>query len=963
MPRNGTANPTSSSCLSARSDTAAILVPPQADLLRAVSEALLAQHAPALPDLGHVVCLLPDSAAFPALRRRLTQCAGGALLGPRLLTLSQFAAERGVLVPRSAAECRLILLGALRRYRNLFPGQDLAQVAEALFDLFEELNLQAASLAEDEAALGARLQKAYGAAGPLSAGGPSSGWESDQEAKSPPAARVSSTLLAAISREAQIVHRLWRAFAADTAGRSPAAAYCANLRTAFAGLGADETLYLIGFDTFSGGERAALAAAPQTARIALWLHGRLEGHDGAALRELCARLELTPKVLPVEPDARTQFLDAAYADEDTAAPAAPGDLRISAAPDAESEARCVDLAVREWWLSGCADIAVVTEDRRLARRLRALLERAGLPLQDEVGWALSTSSAAAALDAWCRTLEGGFQFRALLALLKSGFLETGEQSLRELERDLIYGAQIESGLQNFRERAGGRPALRELLDRLARATQAMPALERARPGHHWVAALERSLDALGLSAAFQKDRAGARLLETLRELGAAAARQPLVLEWREFRALLDRALERATFVPESRGRVRLLTLAQARGLSCEALVLAGASRAHLPGAPPGEPFFNQSVRTELGLPGFVQRRDLALARLRRVLPAATRVRITYAAERRGEPPQPSPWIEALEDAAEARATRLRDAQLGERAARAAVEIAAPGTPPARPRARPAPVAPPELFQRELSASAHQRLIDCPYQFFATAGLRLAPEIPPDRDPDRRDYGNHVHRILRASAEPVAGLPPPFPEPVTPANRAQAQARLEEIAEAVFAPELARRTLAQLWRSEFHAALPPLLDWLIQRGAVRVEAEYQYPPRELAGWWLKGTADRVETRADGTRAIVDYKTGALARSVEVEAGEAVQLLHYALLDEQATAVEYLALRKDRKAVRIEQRLAELRTAVERRLAHILAALDRGAPLPAHGAATICERCDYRGLCRKGEWTNDGTESAS
>jgi ATP-dependent helicase/nuclease subunit B len=143
----------------------------------------------------------------------------------------------------------------------------------------------------------------------------------------------------------------------------------------------------------------------------------------------------------------------------------------------------------------------------------------------------------------------------------------------------------------------------------------------------------------------------------------------------------------------------------------------------------------------------------------------------------------------------------------------------------------------------------------------------------------------------------------------------------------------------------------------------VQAEHEYPPRELAGWRLTGTADRVETRADGTHAIVDYKTGAVPKKADVEAGEAVQLLHYALLDEQATAVEYLALHKDRKSVSLESGLAALRRALERRLAQVLAALERGAAMPANGAAAVCEHCAYRGLCRKGEWVSEPAPTAT
>src|SRR5690606_5726489 len=91
------------------------------------------------------------------------------------------------------------------------------------------------------------------------------------------------------------------------------------------------------------------------------------------------------------------------------------------ADDAEHEARAVDLQIRRWWLAGHRRIALVTEDRKLARRVRALLARAGLALNDTVGWALSTTSAAAALERWLEAVEESFRASPLLDVLKSPF--------------------------------------------------------------------------------------------------------------------------------------------------------------------------------------------------------------------------------------------------------------------------------------------------------------------------------------------------------------------------------------------------------------------------------------------------------------------------------------------------------------------------------------------------------------
>jgi len=907
-----------------------ILLPPAADLADAFAQDLIGRHRAQLPDLADVTVVLPAPAAAAHLRRRLAHHAGRGLLGPRIHTLASLAAEPVPPQPaRPALECRLLLTEALRRHRELFPGQDHARVAEALFDLFEELTLDEVDPGADEAAFRERLQRAYGA--------PALDW---------------------LSREAQIVHRLWLAFREDSGARSPAAVHLAGLRRAFAGPG---PVHLVGVDALSRAELGIVAAALRAGRAELWLSGREQGHDGAATRALLDALALAPERRDAPPGPRSALLDAAFDAEEKGSDqffrskiGSDPFFHVVEAGGAEHEARCVDLAVRRALLDGARDVVVLTQDRRLARRLRALLERAHVPLQDPSGWALSTSRAAAALDAWLECIENRFRFRPLLDLLKSGFVEVDAAALDRLERKLVYGDGIDGGLPALLAAARARP-LEDLLRKLKDAAFALPRDAAPVDAQRWAELLQRSLEATGLRARLEADTAGAQILRALAQAQGAFARVPLALRWDEFRALLDGLLETATFAPDTgAGAVRLLTLEQAQPLACELLILAGATREQLPGGAPRPPFFSQAVRAELGLPDWRQRQDLALSRLRRALDGAARVLVTYAAGTEDEPAQASPWIEAIEAQAARAGLVLRDAQLARLAASAGCEIDDAAAGAAQPLARPAPSVPAALLPERLSATAHQALLDCPYRFFARSVLKLEAEHAPDEDPNRADYGKRVHRILEAFAQPVAGLPAPFTERITPASRARAQARLEEIADAVFAEDLTRRALALTWKAEFRAAIPDLLDWMAARPLLRaVRAEVELA-QAVEGQRLYGRIDRLETRANGSHVVVDYKSGRLPREADIVAGESVQLLHYALLDPAIAAVEYRPLRKGEKAQVYEEDLPQLRDAVRARLAAALRAVRDGAALPAHGDEAICERCEYAGLCRREDW---------
>ncbi len=915
-----------------------ILLPAGADLADAFARDLIERTRAQLPDLSTITVVLPSAAAMPRLRRRLAHHAGRGLLGPRLATLAAFAApETGGQSP-SALECRLLLTEALRRHRDIFPGQDNAHVAEALFELFEELTANHVDPGADEAAFRERLGRAYGA--------PAVEW---------------------LSREARIVHRLWQAFGQDSASRSPAALHLRALREALAHATTAAPLHLVGIDAPSRAERAVLADALRDGHAEWWLAGRERGHDGAAIAALVQSLGVEPERRAASPGPLAALLDAAFDTEEKkdkkgtqpfSDPSTEKGLRplfgVVEAGSAEHEARCVDLAVRQALLAGTRDIVVLTQDRRLARRLRALLERAGVALQDYGGWALSTSRAAAALDAWLECIEGRFRFRPLLDLLKSGFVEVDAHALDRLERKLVFGEGIDGGLPALLAAAHSRP-LEALLKQLRDAAFSLPRDGAAIEAQRWSELLQRSLDGTGLRARLDADSAGAALLRVLAQLGTAFARVPLALRWDEFRALLDAALERATFSPEAAtGTVRLLTLDQAQPPACELLIVAGATREQLPGNAPRLPFFSQAVRAELGLPDWRAQRDLALARLRNALDGARQVLVTYAAGSEEEPAQLSPWIEAIEAQAARAGVSLRDAQLPRLAAGGACEVGDAAAQTATPQPRPAPSAPAALLPERLSATAHQALLDCPYRFFARSVLRLGAEHAPDEDPNRADYGDRVHRILEAFAQAVPGMPPPFAERIHAASRDRAHACLEEIADAVFAPDLSRRALALTWKAEFRAAIPGLLDWMASRPMLRaVSAEVELT-RDLEGQSLHGYIDRLETRANGTQVVVDYKTGKIPKEADIVAGEAVQLLHYALLDPAIVAVEYRPLRKGEKPQVYEDDLPQLRDAVRARLAGALRAVRAGAPLPAQGDEAVCKHCDYSGLCRREDW---------
>jgi ATP-dependent helicase/nuclease subunit B len=161
----------------------------------------------------------------------------------------------------------------------------------------------------------------------------------------------------------------------------------------------------------------------------------------------------------------------------------------------------------------------------------------------------------------------------------------------------------------------------------------------------------------------------------------------------------------------------------------------------------------------------------------------------------------------------------------------------------------------------------------PYAIYARHVLRLVPLDPVEQETDAADYGTLVHRGLHAFlAEAGARWPP------------GAAARLRHHLLAALQRAGLRPALANWWAPR----LERIADWVaeIERDRRSVAPLAALWP-EVAGKWdlarpggrfeLRGRADRIERRADGRLAILDYKTGRPPSPGEVAAGLAPQLL--------------------------------------------------------------------------------------
>ena len=940
---------------------------------------MLERHQPELPDLSRHVALLPSAHALRRFRRLLLDAARDrghdALLAPWCGTLPAWLQRHatGKFALIGDTERELLLLGALQAYPQLRERFGTWPLVDALLTLFDELNAHRRLPVASADELAALLASGYGSG---------------------------AADLAPLRSEAELVYTLWAAWNQHLLDRGlvdPGLQRLAALTSA-RDQAASHHIYMIGTVELTAAEVDWVKALLAQNRLTLLLHGGTTGtgyHPDSPLAECLQRLDLPTPTAEAAPDNYSRLLDGVYAaDPDLATrartfaaaiPESPARDRLGVfeATDFEQEARAVELAIRRCYAAGTTDIGLVTHDRKLARRVRALLERANLTLNDSAGWALSTTSAATALMRWLECVEQDFAHAPLLELLKSPFVTLGldfaerERLTACFERDVVRPYSLAAGLHRYRSTtraigatleqraAGTTTALLQLLDRLADA--ATPLQQHAHATHtplQHLEALRESLDRLGMIQTLSDDAAGAELLTALRTDRKILTEHGSRLSWVEFQRWLLRELERRRFRPPSLDQgVELLSLSESRGLRFQALIIAGCNRDQFPGALPTSPFFNDGTRRQIGLPSKLNRLTAALHDFRRLLEAAPQVLLTRHREARGEAFMPSPWFERLISFHRlAYGSDLRDDALAALVAAPQAELfmrAAPLPPAVR---TPAPQLPPSRIPEVYTASSHQRLIDCPYQFFAADGLGLQPIDDVREELEKLDYGRRVHRILQAFHSGVTGLPGPWDGgPIDSANMTQAKALLDEIARVVMAYDSDARLSARGWRYLWETFTVDYLAWQqardrlwrVEASEVRLERTLTVGSKEIT---LRGRADRIDRGSQGV-AILDYKTGTAPDAQTVVGGEHAQLPFYALLhSDTVSEVGFVTLSGDGVTIRgIEgDTIKQLADRCEARLRDLIEALHRGAALPAWGDSQICSYCRFEGLCRKEMW---------
>jgi ATP-dependent helicase/nuclease subunit B len=630
-------------------------------------------------------------------------------------------------------------------------------------------------------------------------------------------------------------------------------------------------------------------------------HDGAPGHPQFGLKRLLARIgaKRADVVALAEPAAPAReamlseaFRPAATTDRWKAAKGTDplGDVTVVEAAEPREEALAIALCLRETLEAKATTAALVTPDRDLARRVAAELTRWNLAVDDSAGVPLADTEAGrfARLVAAVAAVE--LAPVPLLAFLRHPLsrFSGAPRAIDALEIAILRGP---------RPTAGAPGLARALAEQRSAAFRPRDARTSLRP-RDWddAAKLVKEIGAaLAPLSALAKEPAALRLLLDAHAEALAAAGLDLTRPVREDAAVLAEAFRklrgaaagafdlsladyadafaelvadpsvRAPFDP--RARIRILGPLEARLQSVDRMIVGGLNESVWPPESRTDAFLNRPMRRALGLDLPERRIGLSAHDLVQAM-GAREVVLTRARRHAGAETVASRFWQRIAAVVPPGAWQRASAR-GETLLALARALDRPQEKP-NAAARPAPAPPRAARPKRLSVTEIADLVRDPYTIYARHVLALNPLEPIDADPGAAERGIVLHEAL---ADFAKAHPERMP--------AEAFAALIALGRKAFAAYADFPGTTAVWWARFER----IARWFVGEESER-RKRIKKTLAETSGkiefavagepFTLSVRADRIDLLADGSIAILDYKTGAAPGLKEMRVGLAPQL---------------------------------------------------------------------------------------
>ncbi|MDH5391559.1 MAG: PD-(D/E)XK nuclease family protein [Gammaproteobacteria bacterium] len=953
-------------------DNAFFFVEHGINLQQTISEHIYNTLQNQLPDLNQLVIIVPAPDLIYTFRKFLLSYLSSkninAIIGTEISPLRKWV-ESNILLNNQQRSfinnhCRqLIILEALQAYPAHFKDENLWQVSASLLQLFDELTLNSLNpSAINETDWQQRLKTLYAV----------------------------NTNPEHLTNEAQLIYQLWSAWhqqLEDDSLIDQTNAYVQRLESRSAQAIKDKFFIIAGAEKLTLNEMAFIKNLSLSNTVHYFIQASPEDikhqqHPDHFVHKIIESLAFNQKIIK-NPDANAVINKAfehhlainVRARHDKTNADSNDNFYVFAAFNEDHESSAVDLQVRQWLLEGKRNIAIVTENRKLARRVRALLERAGINLIDSVGWSLSTTNAASIVERWLQCIEQDFAAVTLLDFLKSPFFKDNERNdsllndIFRFEQDIIFHERISGNIQRYKNALQLRKNrlthwesscyenIHHLLTELDEQSRTLVSLflsNKKVAASEYLKALSQSFIQLGITSSLQMNEAGEQVLAEITHMLNACEISDPDMNWFDFRTWLSSAFENHHYSPSSAAsHVRLLNLKQSNSGYYDAVIIASTEATQLPGPAPKTPFFNHHVRHSLGLSDWQQHKSEKYYLFRRLLQSAGQTLVTYCIEKNNEEQLPSPWLQTLLDFYQQSqndshypAFLYELLKSNKTSVLSSTDIKLPDLTVAA-----SPMIGQSRIPASFTSSRHQRLINCPYQFFANDVLELKAPEELILELQKSEYGQKVHKILEM-----------YHLSKVPKNTFEdALKLLQSISEESFRQEIEDNFLHRGWLKRWLDHCENYLKWqqLREQEWAFHDAETDHLVSLKNNIELKGRIDRIDKQA-AALAIIDYKTSSKTPSQsDVLCGEDIQLSTYALLVENISQVEYLKLDEANGKVSSGALLEaeELHVTTQKtkeRLLDLVKQLENNVALISNGNEEVCQFCNMSGLCRKDFW---------
>ncbi len=542
-------------------------------------------------------------------------------------------------------------------------------------------------------------------------------------------------------------------------------------------------------------------------------------------------------------------------------------VRLMTCQATEEEAQAIALLVREALEEPEKRVAVISADRSLARRIVQHLDRWNITANDTAGSPLSLTPAGRLFGLLSGIVSDGVEPAAVVGAMAHPLVRRDDavarkawlRALRRFDREL-RGPSPAPGLEPLREVAAKAGVLAWWSEVENVLTPLLIDAEQVELSEAIDLVISAAESLAGDAVWAREDgRALSAMVEDLRLNARALGTQ---IAPRDIAPILRDLMDEIAVRPPYGGhpRIAIYGLLESRMARADLVICGGLNEGSWPQSPGSDPLLAPGILRALGVPAGEFRIGLAAHDLAGAM-GAPEVVLSRAQRDTEGPTLPSRfWLRV-------------EALLGEKLADAHRETVIPAMlpaidrdpPRADPYAQPKPMPTAGQRQVKISATALDRLLGDPYQFYAREILGLKRLDPLAADPfgDAALRGTLVHDILDAWHKVRADQP---------------SLALVPFAERMLREKQVHPLFWGLWRPRICAALERFEQWMedAAKEGREVLATEAWGEMLFEGVKVMGIADRIDRLPDGTLAIVDYKTGGPPTAAQVEAGYALQL---------------------------------------------------------------------------------------